>query len=145
MSLGTSTKVVKLSFYVAFKMSSISSFLRRTLSNWVYELDKWAPSVVKIAYKVQTNTHTHTKPFFVVSHFLPCLSSQDVLVDSAGAKTHFPLFRFKGTPGLRRGFVPQLRSGKFNVLLTTYEYIIKDKQILAKVKDMKTLSFLWNV
>lgn len=88
---------------------------------------------------------THTKPFFVVSHFFPCLSSQDVLVDSADAKTHFPLFRFKGTPGLRRGFVPQLRSGKFNVLLTTYEYIIKDKQILAKVKDMKTLSFLWNV
>ncbi|KAM8865300.1 putative global transcription activator SNF2L2 [Synchiropus picturatus] len=61
-----------------------------TLSNWVYELDKWAPSVVKIAYK--------------------------------------------GTPGLRRGLVPQLRSGKFNVLITTYEYIIKDKQILAKIR-----------
>lgn len=27
--------------------------LSRTLSNWVYELDKWAPSVVKIAYKVR--------------------------------------------------------------------------------------------
>ncbi|KAK7934480.1 hypothetical protein WMY93_005376 [Mugilogobius chulae] len=61
-----------------------------TLSNWVYELDKWAPSIVKIAYK--------------------------------------------GTPGLRRGLVPQLRSGKFNVLLTTYEYIIKDKHILAKIR-----------
>uniref|UniRef100_A0A3B3DCT3 Probable global transcription activator SNF2L2 n=1 Tax=Oryzias melastigma TaxID=30732 RepID=A0A3B3DCT3_ORYME len=61
-----------------------------TLSNWVYELDKWAPSVVKIAYK--------------------------------------------GTPALRRGLVPQLRSGKFNVLLTTYEYIIKDKHILAKIR-----------
>uniref|UniRef100_H2USK7 SWI/SNF related BAF chromatin remodeling complex subunit ATPase 2 n=1 Tax=Takifugu rubripes TaxID=31033 RepID=H2USK7_TAKRU len=61
-----------------------------TLSNWVYELDKWSPSVVKISYK--------------------------------------------GTPALRRGFVPQLRSGKFNVLLTTYEYIIKDKQILAKIR-----------
>ncbi|XP_061586711.1 probable global transcription activator SNF2L2 isoform X3 [Cololabis saira] len=61
-----------------------------TLSNWVYELDKWAPSVVKIQYK--------------------------------------------GTPALRRGLVPQLRSGKFNVLLTTYEYIIKDKHILAKIR-----------
>ncbi|XP_037632770.1 probable global transcription activator SNF2L2 isoform X1 [Sebastes umbrosus] len=61
-----------------------------TLSNWVYELDKWSPSVVKIAYK--------------------------------------------GTPVLRRGLVPQLRSGKFNVLLTTYEYIIKDKNILAKIR-----------
>jgi hypothetical protein len=45
--------------------------------------------------------------------------------------------------------VPQLRSGKFNVLLTTYEYIIKDKQILAKVKRSKigppfiSQTFLW--
>ncbi|XP_007442041.3 probable global transcription activator SNF2L2, partial [Python bivittatus] len=59
-----------------------------TLSNWTYEFDKWAPSVVKISYK--------------------------------------------GTPAMRRSLVPQLRSGKFNVLLTTYEYIIKDKHILAK-------------
>lgn len=50
----------------------------------------------------------------------------------------------KGTPALRRGFVPQLRSGKFNVLLTTYEYIIKDKQILAKVKETKALSSFCN-
>ncbi|XP_071208564.1 probable global transcription activator SNF2L2 isoform X2 [Salvelinus alpinus] len=61
-----------------------------TLSNWVYELDKWSPSIVKISYK--------------------------------------------GTPAMRRGLVAQLRSGKFNVLLTTYEYIIKDKQILAKIR-----------
>lgn len=27
-------------------------FAFRTLSNWVYELDKWAPSIVKISYKV---------------------------------------------------------------------------------------------
>lgn len=61
-----------------------------TLSNWVYELDKWAPSIVKISYK--------------------------------------------GTPSMRRSLVPQLRSGKFNVLITTYEYIIKDKHILAKIR-----------
>lgn len=72
--------------------------------------------------------------FFLFSSFL----FQDVLLDAAGAKTHFSLFCSKGTPGLRRGFVPQLRSGKFNVLLTTYEYIIKDKQILAKVTDFTT-------
>uniref|UniRef100_A0A669BHQ5 SWI/SNF related BAF chromatin remodeling complex subunit ATPase 4a n=1 Tax=Oreochromis niloticus TaxID=8128 RepID=A0A669BHQ5_ORENI len=61
-----------------------------TLSNWVYEFDKWAPSVVKVSYK--------------------------------------------GSPAARRSFVPILRSGKFNVLLTTYEYIIKDKQVLAKIR-----------
>uniref|UniRef100_A0A4W3GQL3 SWI/SNF related BAF chromatin remodeling complex subunit ATPase 4a n=1 Tax=Callorhinchus milii TaxID=7868 RepID=A0A4W3GQL3_CALMI len=61
-----------------------------TLSNWAYEFDKWAPSVVRISYK--------------------------------------------GSPAARRAFVPQLRSGKFNVLLTTYEYIIKDKHVLAKIR-----------
>ncbi|XP_043938271.1 transcription activator BRG1-like [Protopterus annectens] len=61
-----------------------------TLSNWHYEFDKWAPSVVKVSYK--------------------------------------------GSPTARRAFVPQLRSGKFNVLLTTYEYIIKDKHVLAKTR-----------
>uniref|UniRef100_A0A8C2AYI5 SWI/SNF related, matrix associated, actin dependent regulator of chromatin, subfamily a, member 4a n=1 Tax=Cyprinus carpio TaxID=7962 RepID=A0A8C2AYI5_CYPCA len=61
-----------------------------TLSNWVYEFDKWAPSVVKVSYK--------------------------------------------GSPAARRAFLPILRSGKFNVLVTTYEYIIKDKQVLAKLR-----------
>lgn len=77
-----------------------------TLSNWVYEFDKWAPTVVKVSYK--------------------------------------------GSPAARRAFVPQLRSGKFNVLLTTYEYIIKDKQVLAKCFllgaahiDVPSLSSLW--
>ncbi|RMC22557.1 hypothetical protein DUI87_00444 [Hirundo rustica rustica] len=44
------------------------------------------------------------------------------------------LWFFFGSPAARRAFVPQLRSGKFNVLLTTYEYIIKDKHILAKIR-----------
>uniref|UniRef100_A0A671S5C9 SWI/SNF related, matrix associated, actin dependent regulator of chromatin, subfamily a, member 4 n=1 Tax=Sinocyclocheilus anshuiensis TaxID=1608454 RepID=A0A671S5C9_9TELE len=61
-----------------------------TLSNWVYEFDKWAPSVVKVSYK--------------------------------------------GSPAARRAFLPILRSGKFNVLITTYEYVIKDKQVLAKLR-----------
>ncbi|KAL4647915.1 transcription activator BRG1-like [Arapaima gigas] len=44
------------------------------------------------------------------------------------------VFSAQGSPAARRAFVPQLRSGKFNVLLTTYEYIIKDKQVLAKIR-----------
>lgn len=46
---------------------------------------------------------------------------------------------FQGSPAARRAFVPILRSGKFNVLLTTYEYIIKDKQVLAKVRKYPQL------
>ncbi|BFZ16660.1 hypothetical protein BsWGS_19698 [Bradybaena similaris] len=61
-----------------------------TLSNWMLEFDKWAPSVIKIPYK--------------------------------------------GSPNVRRTLTPQLKSSKFNVLLTTYEYIIKDKATLSKIR-----------
>lgn len=60
-----------------------------TLSNWVLEFEKWAPTVVVVSYK--------------------------------------------GSPQSRRLVQNQMRSAKFNVLLTTYEYVIKDKGVLAKV------------
>jgi hypothetical protein len=66
-----------------------------TLSNWVLEFDKWAPSVVVVAYK--------------------------------------------GSPAMRRQIQSQMRSTKFNVLLTTYEYVIKDKGMLAKVIQYSVL------
>jgi len=68
--------------------SLIWLYLCSTLSNWVLEFEKWAPSVVVVAYK--------------------------------------------GSPAMRRNIQSQMRATKFNVLLTTYEYIIKDKAVLAK-------------
>ena len=61
-----------------------------TLSNWVLEFERWAPSVIKIQYK--------------------------------------------GSPLYRRQIQQTLKTSKFNVLLTTYEYVIKDKSTLAKIK-----------
>ena len=41
---------------------------------------------------------------------------------------------YKGTPAQRKGlYRSEVREGHFNVLLTTYEYIIKDKSSLRKV------------
>jgi SWI/SNF-related matrix-associated actin-dependent regulator of chromatin subfamily A protein 2/4 len=60
-----------------------------TLSNWVLEFEKWAPSVVVVSYK--------------------------------------------GSPGVRRSIQGQMKNQKFNTLLTTYEYVIKDKSVLAKI------------
>ncbi|KAL4132863.1 hypothetical protein QTP88_009944 [Uroleucon formosanum] len=40
---------------------------------------------------------------------------------------------YKGSPIMRRTLQTQMRSNKFNVLLTTYEYVIKDKSVLAKL------------
>lgn len=44
---------------------------------------------------------------------------------------------YKGSPAGRRAIQSQMRSTKFNVLLTTYEYVIKDKGVLAKVFCVK--------
>ena len=41
---------------------------------------------------------------------------------------------YKGPPNLRKQQQQQLRWGNFQVLLTTYEYIIKDRPVLSKIK-----------
>ena len=68
-----------------------------TLSNWMNEFDKWAPSCVALAYK--------------------------------------------GTPQHRRNVQGQLRTGRFNALVTTYEYVIKDKAVLSKVNYLIAIFF----
>ncbi|KAM7357281.1 ATP-dependent helicase brm [Cochliomyia hominivorax] len=40
---------------------------------------------------------------------------------------------YKGSPQGRKLLQNQMRATKFNVLLTTYEYVIKDKAVLAKI------------
>ncbi|XP_070196110.1 probable global transcription activator SNF2L2 [Littorina saxatilis] len=94
MGLGKTIQTIGLITYLMEKKRVNGPFLiivpLSTLSNWMLEFDKWAPSVVKIPYK--------------------------------------------GSPAVRRGLAPQLRTSRFNVLLTTYEYIIKDKNILAKLR-----------
>lgn len=59
-----------------------------TVSNWLLELTKWAPSISKVAYK--------------------------------------------GAPAVRKAIKHQLQSRDFNVVLTTYEYIMKDRAVLSK-------------
>ncbi|KAF5099963.1 hypothetical protein D0Z00_001443 [Geotrichum galactomycetum] len=41
---------------------------------------------------------------------------------------------YKGPPPVRRAQQNQIKSGDFQVLLTTFEYIIKDRPILGKIK-----------
>ncbi|XP_035698994.1 transcription activator BRG1-like isoform X1 [Branchiostoma floridae] len=94
MGLGKTIQTIALITYLMEKKRVNGPFLiivpLSTLSNWMLEMDRWAPAIVKIAYK--------------------------------------------GSPQMRRQLMSQLRGGKFNVLLTTYEYIMKDKNILAKIR-----------
>lgn len=41
---------------------------------------------------------------------------------------------YKGSPGVRKNLGYSVRQGAFQVLLTTYEYIIKDRATLARIK-----------
>jgi ATP-dependent helicase STH1/SNF2 len=41
---------------------------------------------------------------------------------------------YKGSPNIRKQLQFQIRQAQFEVLLTTYEYIIKDRPILCKIK-----------
>lgn len=44
------------------------------------------------------------------------------------------MISYKGNPAQRRALQNELKIGHFQVLLTTYEYIIKDRPILCKIK-----------
>ncbi|KAL5021635.1 hypothetical protein ScPMuIL_000790 [Solemya velum] len=94
MGLGKTIQTIGLITYLMERKRINGPFLiivpLSTLSNWMMEFDKWAPSCVKLAYK--------------------------------------------GSPNVRRTMIPQLRIGKFNVLLTTYEYVMKDKAALSKIR-----------
>ncbi|KHJ43646.1 protein, SNF2 family [Trichuris suis] len=94
MGLGKTIQTIALLSYLIEKKHVYGPFLiivpLSTLSNWVLEFDKWAPSVFKIVYK--------------------------------------------GSPNIRRSLSYQTKQEKFNALITTYEYIIKDKAILSKNK-----------
>jgi SWI/SNF-related matrix-associated actin-dependent regulator of chromatin subfamily A protein 2/4 len=94
MGLGKTIQTIGLLTYLMEAKKNMGPFLiivpLSTLSNWVLEMQKWAPSVVALSYK--------------------------------------------GSPAARRSVQGHIRSGKFNVLITTYEYIIKDKAILSKLR-----------
>lgn len=94
MGLGKTIQTIALVTYLMEKKKVNGPYLiivpLSTLSNWVLEFEKWAPTVSVVSYK--------------------------------------------GSPQSRRLVQAQMRSTKFNVLLTTYEYVIKDKGVLAKVQ-----------
>ena len=46
---------------------------------------------------------------------------------------------YKGSPTMRRSLAHDIKIGNFNVVLTTYEYIIRDKQVLSKLRWKYTI------
>lgn len=92
MGLGKTIQTIALLCYIMEIKQNYGPFLivvpLTTISNWVMEFNKWAPSIKKVVYK---GAPTHRKQ---LSHFL--------------------------------------KTSKWNVCLTTYEYILKDKSDLNR-------------
>jgi SNF2 family DNA or RNA helicase len=94
MGLGKTIQTISLLSYLMEFKNNNGPFLvvvpLSTLSNWVNEFNKWAPSIIKIIYK--------------------------------------------GAPEQRKKiFKEDIESKMFNVLLTTYEYTMKDKSLLRRL------------
>lgn len=112
MGLGKTIQTIALITYLIEKKRNNGPYLiivpLSTMSNWMLEFDRWAPTVIKVAYK-------------------GCIDNNNICI--------IIIFIFIiGSPATRRNLSTNLKSTKFNVLLTTYEYIIKDKAVLAKIK-----------
>merc|ERR550534_3600818 len=94
MGLGKTIQTISLLTYLMEKKKNMGPFLvivpLSTLSNWMMEFQKWAPSVTAVS--------------------------------------------FNGSPAARRAVQGQIKAGRFNVLVTTYEYIIREKALLSKLR-----------
>jgi ATP-dependent helicase STH1/SNF2 len=101
-----------------------------TLSNWVNEFNRWAPDVLKVmpvnvlgvagvaAYDISVSVAPYLERAILVLSYDNIFPSVPSLAQVV----------YKGAPDERkRLFKEEVESGQFNVLLTTYEYIMKDK------------------
>ena len=93
MGLGKTIQTISLFAYLIGNKGNDGPFLvvvpLTTISNWISEFERWAPSIRVITYK--------------------------------GKRNERPII------------AQQLKNDKYNVVLTTYEYILNDKSTLCKL------------
>ncbi|KAJ2856997.1 ATP-dependent DNA helicase Snf21, partial [Coemansia erecta] len=93
MGLGKTIQTISLVTYLIEKKQQNGPFLiivpLSTITNWMLEFEKWAPTVKVIGYK--------------------------------------------GSPPQRQVLQQQIKRHDFQVLLTTFQYVIKDRPVLAKI------------
>ncbi|KAI9882186.1 MAG: hypothetical protein M1823_006069 [Watsoniomyces obsoletus] len=70
-------------------------------------------------------------PFLVIVP-LSTLTNWNIEFEKWAPSVHRVVYR--GTPAARKAQQQELRRGDFQVLLTTYEFIIKDRPVLSKIK-----------
>ncbi|TPX43988.1 hypothetical protein SeMB42_g04489 [Synchytrium endobioticum] len=94
MGLGKTIQTISLVTYLVEKKKQNGPYLvivpLSTITNWINEFDKWAPSINKLIYK--------------------------------------------GGPQARKNLAVQVRGLNYAVCITTYEFIVRDRAALSKVK-----------
>eukprot|EP00172_Hildenbrandia_rubra_P000629 Plantae.Rhodophyta-Hildenbrandia_rubra.ctg1340.p1 GENE.Plantae.Rhodophyta-Hildenbrandia_rubra.ctg1340~~Plantae.Rhodophyta-Hildenbrandia_rubra.ctg1340.p1 ORF type:complete len:1089 (-),score=231.07 Plantae.Rhodophyta-Hildenbrandia_rubra.ctg1340:3890-6700(-) len=94
MGLGKTIQTIALLAYLVEVKQNFGPYLiivpLSTLSNWVRELNIWAPSLVKVVYRGNPETRKRIQRL-------------------------------------------EILTGQYNVLLTTYEFVVKDKAVLGRI------------
>lgn len=92
-------------------------------------LGKTIQTIALFAYLIEVKKLNG--PFLVI---VPLSTLSNWLLEFEKWTPSIIVVSYKGSPNMRRSAASQIRGGKFNVVLTTYEYVMKDKSVLSKVR-----------
>eukprot|EP00826_Nyctotherus_ovalis_P044375 TRINITY_DN4788_c0_g3_i4.p1 TRINITY_DN4788_c0_g3~~TRINITY_DN4788_c0_g3_i4.p1 ORF type:complete len:973 (+),score=385.78 TRINITY_DN4788_c0_g3_i4:76-2994(+) len=91
-------------------------------------LGKTIQTIALLAYLMERKNNEG--PFLIV---VPLSTIANWILEFDRWAPHIKKMVYKGNGAARKSLGIQMRHGKFNVVLTTYEYIIKDKSVLTKI------------
>ncbi|KAL8284283.1 hypothetical protein RQP46_005032 [Phenoliferia psychrophenolica] len=92
-------------------------------------LGKTIQTISLITFLIETKKQNG--PFLVI---VPLSTMPNWILEFEKWAPAVKMISYKGTPTQRKNSQWEIRQGGFQVLLTTYEYIIKDRPLLAKIK-----------
>lgn len=92
-------------------------------------LGKTIQTISLISHLIETKGQTG--PYLVI---VPLSTMTNWAVEFERWAPSIPRIEYKGNPAQRKALQQQLKQGRFSVLLTTYEYILKDRPFLSKIK-----------
>lgn len=92
-------------------------------------LGKTIQTISLITFLIETKKQNG--PFLVI---VPLSTMPNWIMEFEKWAPAVKMISYKGSPTQRKQSQNEIRAGGFQVLLTTYEYIIKDRPLLAKIK-----------
>ncbi|KAI5190176.1 ATP-dependent helicase STH1/SNF2 [Nematocida sp. AWRm77] len=97
-------------------------------------LGKTVQAIVFICYLLEKKKET--KPFLVI---VPLSTFSNWALEFARWAPGINLLPYRGDPAYRKDLKKETATNKFDVLLTTFEYVIKDRAFLAKIDWLYTI------